>query len=418
MKSIFNYATLTSLGVFIFFALALAVPSGYSYGAALLFLTSIFFLFRQGPTLQLSREDKGLVYVLLSIFLVSLVAFALQGNELKTLDQTSRCLLAIPILLMLLGQPPKLGALWAGMIVAGISAAVVAAWQYHGLDVPRPTGYMTSAIPFGDISLMAGILCVLAFPWAIKQARYAAYWCVGLILGCGGGVYASIMSGSRGGWLAVPAVVILTCFCFATRKNYKKFCAGLGVVIAIAVALFSMPNSGLKYRYDLAVYQATQYFQEDDAIGTSVGVRLEAWRAALISIPKKPLIGWGYAEYQSEIEQMAEAGKIYSYIPKMANTHNNYLEVWLHQGTIGLLALLMLYAVPFVYFYKRFRSPDRTVKILALSGTSLLSSFFIFGLTQVILGRNNGIVFFLLTLVILWASLRHREGKIATHIRA
>jgi O-antigen ligase len=417
MKKVFNYDTLISFGVFIFFALSLSVPSGYSYGAALLFLTSAVFLYQRWSGLRLSLEDKVIACAMLSIFLVSVLAYVLQDNELKTLDQTSRCLLAIPILLVLLKHPPRLGALWGGVIAAGISASAVAAWQYYVLDVSRPTGYMTSAIPFGDISLMAGILCALAIPWGVKQGRFAAHWCSALVLGFGGGLYASILSGSRGGWLAVPAVVLLTCVCFANRHNYKRILAGLGAAIAITIALFNMPNSGLKYRYDLAVYQATQYFHQNDAIGTSVGVRLEAWRAALVSIPKKPLIGWGYADYQTELERMADGGEIYSYIPKLANTHSNYLEVWLHQGTLGLLALLALYILPFAYFCRRFRSQDRIVKVLALCGASLLSSFFIFGLTQVILGRNNGIVFFLLTLIVLWASMRDQERNHTAALR-
>src|SRR5690606_19820991 len=92
---------LTSAGVFMFFALSLALPSGYSYGAVSLLLTALaYFLTR--PELQLSCNDKALAYSLLTFFLVALAAFLVHGNEPSTLDQSSRYLLFIPVLFLLL----------------------------------------------------------------------------------------------------------------------------------------------------------------------------------------------------------------------------------------------------------------------------------------------------------------------------
>jgi O-antigen ligase len=35
----------------------------------------------------------------------------------------------------------------------------------------------------------------------------------------------------------------------------------------------------------------------------------------------------------------------------------------------------------------------------------------VFGLTQVILGRNNGVMFFLVSLAIWWAAMRQAEAR-------
>ena len=53
------------------------------------------------PEVQLSCEDKTLACLLLVFLLVALVVFLLHQNEPKTLDQSSRYLLIIPILILL-----------------------------------------------------------------------------------------------------------------------------------------------------------------------------------------------------------------------------------------------------------------------------------------------------------------------------
>src|SRR5690554_5137604 len=95
-----RWQSLTSIGVFLFFALTFALPSGYSYGALLLLLISLAFLFTV-PCLRPSAQDKTLVYLLLAFFTVSLLAFVVHGNPAKTLDQSSRYLLFVPVLLLL-----------------------------------------------------------------------------------------------------------------------------------------------------------------------------------------------------------------------------------------------------------------------------------------------------------------------------
>src|SRR5690606_19989112 len=98
---------------------------------------------------------------------------------------------------------------------------------------------------------------------------------------------------------------------------------------------------------------------------------------------------------------------------ELSNTHNNFIEIWLHQGTLGLFAFLALMVSSFWYFCRRLRAPDLTVRVLACCGASLPAAFGAFGLTQVILGRNNGVMFFVLSLAILWAAMRQAEARAA-----
>lgn len=408
----FRYGTqLTSVSVFLFYALALSVPSGYSYGAALLLLSSLIYLVRR-PALHLSSEDHVLIWTLLSVFLVALLTFVIHDNKPKTLDQAIRCLLAVPILLLLLRKPPHVSFLWAGLALGAIASAGLAFWQvtWGPLIGGRATGFVTSAIPFGNMGLVLGMLCGVGLFWTCTQTKHRVLWRTVLTLGLFAGVYCSIASMSRGGWIAIPAVICLFLVAFLTRRNLLR-AAILASIAAIAlVVIFIMPQTGVQARYDQAVTEINSYVHDDNAI-SSVGVRLEAWRAALISIPEKPWLGFSYKGYSAHLQKLATAGRIDPFVQTLSNTHNNFIEVLLHQGILGLSALLALFFVPFWLFCKRLRSNDRLVKTLAISGATVVSSFFIFSLTQVILGRNNGIMFFTLSVVILWAALRHAEAK-------
>ncbi|UHL63231.1 O-antigen ligase family protein [Paralcaligenes sp. KSB-10] len=401
---------IASVGAFLFFALTLSAPSGYSYGTALLFLASVAFLCRR-PHLSLLAEDKALAILFLAIFLISAFIFLLHGNPLKTLDQTSRYVLAIPVLFLLLRVPPSLSFVWGGLFVGGVTSVAITLWQRHWLGIARADGFVTSAIPYGDIALMIALLCIAGLFWACTLRRHAWLWCLALVLGALAGFYSFIASETRGGWLAVPPVVVLFFIAFARKHNVKwTIHAIVTLLLVVGVVLSLAPDLGIKARYDEAVKEV-QMYRNQQVSDTSVGARLGAWHLALAGISEKPLLGWSYKDYDAKLDRLAAEKKIDPFVSGLSNTHNNYLEVWLHQGLFGLLALLTLYFYAFWRFCRRLRHDGLMVRVLAVSGASLMVSFFMFGMTQVILGRNNGVLFFLLTLIIFWACMRHEEGK-------
>ncbi len=400
------WVEIASVSVFLFFSLMLSVPSGYSYGAGLLLLTSIAFLLGK-PALTITWEDKAIIYTLLSVFLVSLGIFFLHQNKPSTLDQASRCLLAIPILLFLKHAPPRLTHMWAGLVVGTTTAAIVAAWELHWQGAPRAAGFVTSAIPFGNLALMMGMLCAAGLFWA-NNHRHGRWWRVALLIGAASGVYCSIASESRGGWVALAPATLPFAFVFLNKRNFKKAIVGAAIAAGALSTLLVIPDSTVRIRYDEAVHEIQSYVQKHDA-ETSIGARLEIWNAAAINIPQKPWLGWAHKDYSAQMHRLVEERRLDPFVLNLVNTHNNYLEVWLFQGLIGLLALLALYFVPLALFWKRLQAHNLAVRVLAVSGATLIISFFTFGMTHVILGRNNGIIFFVITLAILWGCMRDAE---------
>lgn len=407
--------SIETLGVFLFFALTFALPSGYSYGATVLLLGGLVYVAKR-PAMSLSAEDKAIAWVLTGYFLVSLLSILYLQNNTKSLDQSLRCLLAVPILLWMLHVRFHLAALWAATVLGIVSSVGIAVWQLYGLGYDRAEGYL-NIIHFGNIALIFGVFCLGGLFWAGTQGRKAWWWRAAFVLGIACSLYSVIASGSRGSWVAMPAIALLFCVAFIDRRNAAR-AAVAGAVVAIVVAgLFMMPDSRLKARYDAAVSDIALFLKKDEA-DTSIGARFVMWDGAIENIAKKPWLGWNEQEYADELQRMVKAGVLDDVALKFSdNLHNNYLQAWAFQGVPGLLALLALYAVPLAGFCRRLRHADITVRTLAFCGSSLVAGYVFFGLTQVILRRNNGIMFLVLTLVILWAAMRYAEAKGSDPIR-
>ena len=403
---------LCSTGVGMVFGLMFVLPSGYSYGAGLLLLLSLYCAFapscRPYRTAALSREDYGLVWALLAYFLVALAATAWLGNDFYDLDQPLRAALAVPPLYMLLRLPYDLRWLWAGVATGVMFSVGVGWWQLHVLGFDRAEGYL-NIIHFGNIALVFGAFCAAGLQWVAHLPRARRLpWCAALLAGMASSGYSIMASGSRGSWVALPVLILLYGVAFLNRRNLLLAGGGVCAILVAAVVTFNLPDSRLRDRYDAAV-QDIRLYQQGHA-DTSLGARFVMWTGAALNIPERPFLGWNHDAYDARIEQRVADGELDPVALKFTdNLHNSYLQALAFQGLPGLLALLAIYFVPLLGFCRRLRHTDVNVRALAYCGAAVCASYVFFSLTQVILRRNNGIMFYVLSVVIFWGGMRIRE---------
>jgi O-antigen ligase len=117
----------TSLAVFLYSAISLIVPSGFSVGAGMLVLGCLVLLKKRD--VPLSGEDKLVMAVFAFYFLVAVAMNLLHGEIIKEYDQPLRFLLAIPAVLVLRAYPPSPAMFWSGLVVGGILAGLFTGWQ-------------------------------------------------------------------------------------------------------------------------------------------------------------------------------------------------------------------------------------------------------------------------------------------------
>lgn len=397
---------LTSVCVFLFSALALAVNSGYSLGALVLLLASSWLLWKH-PRLNLQRRDYLILGTLLLYFALFTANMLYHGDPARELDMPLRALLAVPVLLLLLAYPPRPAAWWGGLAIGAIAGAALAFHQFDPNIAIRPQAATSNPIHYGNVSVLLGLLSLCGLEWACAQRQRLA-WIVLLLAGCLAGISGSILSGSRGGWIAMPVCLIILALQHARIHGKRYFIITLALLVGLIVAAYNMPHSPLQQRAASAVSELEK-FEDTGNVDTSVGQRIEMWHSALDMSSQNILLGIGRTGYLSQKQILVDEGKMSKAVGEYTNAHNDYLDALVKRGIIGLAALLALFLVPLTLFVRALRHGPVNARPFSLAGVILCSCYMIFGLTTSSLTLNIGIIMLVFPMVILWALLRQQE---------
>ncbi|MDO8298120.1 O-antigen ligase [Lacisediminimonas sp.] len=392
----------TSIAIFLFSALALILPSGYSFGAALLLASSLAWLATR-KQLAMTRDDWRLIMVFGFYFAVCAGSVAWSGGKISELDVPLRLLLAIPVFVLLRAAPPAAQALWGGIAAGAIGGGLLAAWQWLALALARPGGH-TNPIQFGNLCLLWAMLCLAGLGWAQAQHR-ARLWTALLLAGAISGMLGSVLSASRGSWLALPVCIAILLAYSARPARRLQLAALAGGAALVLLGALSHQGLGLERRLQDTVSEASGYFKSGQA-HNSVGGRLEMWRVGLLISMERPVFGWGSEGYRQRKAELVAAGLADPYVMDHSHAHNEFIDALVKRGAIGLAALLALYLVPLRFFASVLRRPDNAqARPYALGGVLLIASFMAFGLSQAFLTHNNGAMTLAFIVATLWASI-------------
>jgi len=397
----------TGLALFFLGALNLVLPSGYSVGASLLLLAG---LYRLGSFSSLSaRLSAQDIWLLAALFVFGLngVFDALYHQASgSSFDKALRFICAIPVFFALRAYPPRLEWLWAGLIIGSLATACLASWQFWVLGWDRALGH-TQAIQFGNLSMLTGFFCLAGLGWAAQKTHPTArrWWFMLLLLAAVLGVFSSLLSGSRGGWISVPFVVLILAKAYHSFFPWRlKIGILIGAVIAVT-AVYHTPTLQVQQRVQAAFHDIELYQQGNS--DTSLGARFEMWKAALLLAKERPLLGWGKDQMQGAMQDLAAQGQANPVIGAFNHAHNEVLDILAKRGLVGLLALAFLYVVPIRLFAKYLRHPNLATRSLATAGMILPVAYIDFGLSQAFLSHNNGVMTYAFWLVVFWACMRN-----------
>lgn len=394
----------SSIAVFLLGAISLAVDSGYSFGAALLLLGGLFSLYKPRG-FALSRDDYLIIGVLLAFGLVQIFDIAIHQAGSRPLDKPVRFILAVFALALLRKYPPRLAWLWAGVAVGGILVGGWALYQKFSLDLLRAGGY-TLVIQFGNIAMLTGLFCLAGLAWAYVQ-KHRWLWVLVLLLGALGGLLASFLSGSRGGWLGLPLVLLVLYIAYGNCFALRTRLVAVAAVVVSAIAIYNIPQLVVQQRVQQAVQEVSRYLEGNSR--SSAGARFEMWKGASQLFIEKPVLGWGDSNYKAAMNDLADHGRAHEIVRKFGHPHNELLNQAAKQGILGALALLALYLVPLGLFGRSLRAPDLTERSLATAGVLLSVSYISFGLTQAFFAHNSGVMIYAFWLVVLWGCYRNQR---------
>ena len=392
-----------------FFLSTLTFQGGYNVAPMALMLLglgySVYCLFKKMP-FALTKEAKWLIWTLLFYFSIFVLSWLIHDGKIRELDNPSRVLLFIPVLLLLLHIPPRLNmvlyAIPLGSMIAGITAI------YDKLILHSEMAFSSRImhIQGGDISMSLGMFSfAIGFYFFQKTQLKLTALCIFAAL-CG--VLGSILSTARGGWVGVPFILI---FMLWTYRQYlsKGFFLGLFSILVIAgFGVSQLPNNRIAERIAAAEHDISAYLQKNDG-STSVGARFDMWKSALLMAQEKPLLGWGVQGVSEKRKQQFEQGLISEYASIFNHAHNQYFDDLSKRGIVGLLALIGVFLVPFCVFWRDLKSANAELKLAGLLGVVHILSVMFYGLSQGFFSHNSGNIFYFFLVIVFYAFTKQQR---------
>lgn len=397
------------------FALSLVIHNGYSFGALSLFMLAVVLYFplrKRLPNPDFSKQDRILYGVLLLYGLAMVFFVYLDGWHTRELDRPSRFIFVLPVLALLLRcKPRSLVWLFYGVMFGAIGAFILGLYERIGLGFERAQGG-EHPIMFGDTSMMLGLISCAAALYFFSKRAY--FWLVISIIAIICGIGGSVLSASRGGWVALPLIGLF--LLWQSRELFgKKLTAGVAAVaLAIVVTAVAVPQTGIQERAMQAVDDVVRY-ADGDLHESSVGLRFDMWKGALYLFADSPVFGTGEYGGMEVKAQLAEQGLINPQSARFSHSHNEYLNALGLTGIVGFVILMMVYLVPLRLFLAKMHQykDNWSVKAYAMAGALVPMCYMDFALSQSMFSHNIGVMMYVFPIAIFWAATRwaEREAK-------
>lgn len=372
-----------SLGLFpVFFLTIRGWTSGFLFFLVLLALA----FWRDCPAAwrgtRSDLERMGVIFALASSFAGVLISQLLRGDfSPKALDGPSRILLAIPIFLLLVEKRVNFVRLFQFACPISLLLAVASTTLFPFRWGDRFASYFVDPITFGNYALILGFMSFFSINVLERDGRFA----IGLKLaGLVAGVYLSIWSQSRSGWLA--GAVLLALWLTVYRGPLRPATRFGIAALALAAALLTYLSLDLvRERVDGAVYDVTAWMSGENP-DTSIGFRLSMWRMAFVLFCESPLYGYGDVGYKQLLDSnpyLTSLATPAARLTMYTGPHNDVLANMLQSGIFGLISALSLFLIPAFVFWRGLRSA-----IPRIHGASLLGLCFVVGLFVSSLGEQ------------------------------
>src|SRR5690606_13485529 len=124
------------------------------------------------------------------------------------------------------------------------------------------------------------------------------------------------------------------------------------IIVALGVLVAVPAYNKLEQRIQEASQEVSEYLQDPQKYAvTSVGQRLEQWRLAIHLIEQHPISGWGREGYAAAKQRTVDQGLAHPSVMQYGHAHNEILDMWVKRGLLGLVLLLLFYAVPTFIFW-------------------------------------------------------------------
>ena len=208
---------------------------------------------------------------------------------------------------------------------------------------------------------------------------------------------ALVVSQSRGGMIAF-IIGLLFLFGMLLKENTRQhlkafrtiaFCFVIVILVFGVIQLGKINQSGATPPETIHQSDAVNNLAENITTITRTGTavssineRLIIYQVAWELIKEKPLLGYGYNNFQFYWQRDQKPPYIGS---GTRFVHNDYLQIWMETGIFGLLSLLSIIFVFYYQVFSRYQALPEKYKIYCIAIASGLTSYFIHALVDFVM---------------------------------
>lgn len=364
--------------VYLYFALALATP-GSLYGA----IPAILVLWGLVRCERWLWQER-VCWLFWGYALVHSALLVIHGDSASSFDGVLRFWLIPFAMIILCRQMPPLHTTALAAAIGCFAALALAVWQVFIAQLERAEGFL-HVIQFGNLVLLQGLLC-LTLAVCLPKSRLL------LLAAFIAALLASLLSGSRGGWVALLPVALLLWLLPARRRlprHFARYCLA-ATLAAMALVLLTPIDDKIHVRlaaawHDIALYRGGE-------VNTSLGLRFEMWRSAWDMLQAHPWVGVGHQGVHQWLLDGIARGTLHPALAEFRHLHNDFIDAFARGGILGGTSLLALFAGLAWHYARHWR---RTRSPYALLGLVILTAFVAFAMSQSVLRHNSGVMVFL-----------------------
>lgn len=364
---------LASAGLFLLPAAMVATPFNVLPFALVLLVTSVWGISR----LWRARECTGVIGgLLLALTAAALVLALLSSWHFADVfrDEGYRTrFIAMPwVLLWVCAFRPRMEALWWGVLFGLFATLAIAGYQV-AYGWPRAQAW-TNSIVLADVTLVFMILLVFCRP----PERWG--W-IALGMAAGGGVI--LLSGSRGVWPALLALLVAMALSIRRGSGRLRLASLAGLVLVAATLVLAIPQ--LRERTRLSELHSDVQRIEVGDVDSSAGARLERLQVAWDTFLEHPWTGIGIGNFDAAMLRLPDCRQPEAVEARchLGHAHNDVAEWGATQGVPGLLLLLCIYGLPLWIFIRLHRrSGEGGFRGPAAAGVMMVVAYILCGMTQ------------------------------------
>jgi len=330
---------------------------------------SIAWLISNRKSYELQRiKNVKLMALIFFIYVIAIIVSQLgrQNFVLREYLDQSRWMVGLPFFLFIYSLRINYSKVldWATPICI-LSAWISSVYVYPSANWgDRATVVHIDPLTFGFMNLSLALMCFASVIFDFKKLKISFntfFKAIAFLIG----IYLSIRSGSRSGWLAFP-FVIAGIFYVLYKPSRSRALVLLAGVLGLTLIIYQhVPIVNVRIGAmlnELSNYPWTGGMAPD----TSVGMRITFYRLGGFYFSQSPLFGWGergYSEIKNALPLLNFSSQSTRDFAFASLFHSEWTTQAVRFGLLGFFGVFLVFWIPMKFFYELVKSNGNGLKI-------------------------------------------------------